>query len=185
MSAPRLAFLALILWAAPQIAFADPVSGERVFQRCYSCHSVIAGEDKLPGPNLKTVLGRRAGTLPGYEYSPAMIEAGTRNVVWTRDALEKYLAESKKTREELLKSWEEAADKRARVRLILADIARKESIDPDPAVIDHELSHAREHYPDADQQALRAHITHGMRNEMTLRFLEGNTEPVGHTDHDH
>jgi len=84
--------LATALLSAPAIA--DPAQGEQVFQRCFSCHSVIAGEDKLRGPNLKTVIGRRAGTLPGFEYSPAMIAAGKNdNVVWTRDTLIKYLAD--------------------------------------------------------------------------------------------
>jgi cytochrome c len=73
---------------------ADPARGERVFQRCYACHSIMVGEDKLPGPNLRSVLGRRAGTLPGFEFSPAMIEAGTaRGLVWTRATLDAFLAD--------------------------------------------------------------------------------------------
>jgi cytochrome c2 len=65
-----------------------------VFQRCYACHSVVAGEDKLPGPNLHGVLGRRAGTVPGFEFSPAMIEAGVaRALVWTRTTLDAFLAD--------------------------------------------------------------------------------------------
>ncbi|MBI4573972.1 MAG: c-type cytochrome [candidate division NC10 bacterium] len=71
-----------------------PGRGERVFQRCYACHSVIAGEDKLPGPNLRGVLGRRAGALPGFEFSPAMIEAGAAHgLVWTRATLDAFLAD--------------------------------------------------------------------------------------------
>lgn len=99
--------------------------------------------------------------------------------------LDAYLTESKKTREELLASWNDAADKRAKVRLILSTIAQKEGIDPDQDALAHEVDHAKEHYPSADPDALRSHIAHGMRNEMTLRFLEGNTEKVGHTAHDH
>lgn len=72
---------------------ADPVRGERVFQRCVACHSVVAGEDGLPGPNLRTVIGRRAGTLPGFRYSPALTEAGARGLVWTRQTLDAYLAD--------------------------------------------------------------------------------------------
>jgi cytochrome c len=84
----------LALGLVSTAALADPAQGERVFQRCFSCHSVAAGEDKLPGPNLKTVVGRRAGTLPDFEYSPAMIAAGTKdNIVWTRENLVKYLAD--------------------------------------------------------------------------------------------
>ncbi len=99
--------------------------------------------------------------------------------------IEAYLKDAKKTREELFASWQESADKRAKVRLILSEIARAEGIEPDPEALEHELSHAREHYPKADPEGLRSHIVHAMRNEMTLRFLEGNTEKVGHTAHDH
>jgi len=75
-----------LAWLAP--ARADSARGERVFQRCFACHSVVAGENKLPGPNLRTVVARRAGTWPGFRYSPALIEAGkTRGLVWTREAL--------------------------------------------------------------------------------------------------
>ena len=99
--------------------------------------------------------------------------------------LEKYLVDTKKTREDLRREWHDGADTRAKVRLLLAHIAHKENLEPEVAMIDHELEHAREHYPQADVHALRSHITHAMRNEMALRYLEGNTEPVGHTGHDH
>lgn len=72
---------------------ADSAQGERVFQRCFACHSVVAGEDKLPGPNLRGVIGRRAGTLPGFRFSPALVEAGARGLVWTRETLDAYLAD--------------------------------------------------------------------------------------------
>ena len=78
-------------WAS--LAEADPARGERVFQRCFACHSVVAGEDKLPGPNLRGVLDRRAGTRPGFRFSPAMIQAGARGLVWTRATLDAYLAD--------------------------------------------------------------------------------------------
>lgn len=67
--------------------------GERVFQRCFACHSVVAGEDALPGPNLRTVVGRRAGSLPGFRFSPAMVEAGRQGLVWTRRTLDAFLAD--------------------------------------------------------------------------------------------
>ena len=74
-------------------ASADSATGERVFQRCFACHSVVAGEDGLPGPNLRGVIGRRAGTIRGFRYSAALIEAGTRGLVWTRATLDAYLAD--------------------------------------------------------------------------------------------
>jgi cytochrome c len=73
---------------------ADPARGEHVFQRCYACHSVRAGEHGLPGPNLRGVLGRRAGTLPQFRFSPAMVQAGAgRGLVWTRSTLDQFLAD--------------------------------------------------------------------------------------------
>lgn len=96
-----------------------------------------------------------------------------------------YLAQNKKTREQLREEWKEAADKRAKVRLILGKISQEEKIEPPAENVDHEIEHAKQHYPQADASALRAHIVHAMRNEATLRFLEGNVEPVGHSGHDH
>jgi cytochrome c2 len=74
-------------------ASADSARGERVFQRCFACHSVVAGERELPGPNLRGVIGRRAGTFPGFRFSPALIEAGRRGLVWTPATLDAYLAD--------------------------------------------------------------------------------------------
>jgi cytochrome c len=74
-------------------AAAAPDRGARAFQRCYACHSVVPGETGTPGPNLHGVLGRRAGTRPGFRYSPALVEAGARGLVWTREALDAFLAD--------------------------------------------------------------------------------------------
>ncbi len=82
---------AVTVWCST--ASADPARGERVFQRCFACHSVVAGEDKPPGPNLRGVVGRRAGTRPGFRFSPALIEAGARGLVWTPATLDAYLAD--------------------------------------------------------------------------------------------
>ena len=95
-----------------------------------------------------------------------------------------YLARVKKTREGVREEWNEAADKRAKVRLILSEIARKEHIEPEEKSLAHELERARKQYPAADPDALRAHIAHAMRNETTLRFLEGDTAPAPHHHHE-
>jgi cytochrome c len=92
-AATLLVALPLIL-SSLSAARADAVRGARVFQRCYACHSVVPGEDKLPGPNLRCLLGRRAGAGPGFEFSPALVEAGAaRGLVWTRATLDRFLAD--------------------------------------------------------------------------------------------
>jgi len=98
---------------------------------------------------------------------------------------EGYLKEAKKTPQEIRESWKDAADKRAKVRLILAEIARKENIEPEEKRLEEELERAKKQIPNADQAALRAHIAHALRNDATLRFLEGDTEPPAHHHHDH
>ena len=68
--------------------------GARVFQKCYACHAVEPTAGPLPGPNLNGVVGRRAGTLEGFDYSEAMIAAGRdRGLVWTEETLAEFLAD--------------------------------------------------------------------------------------------
>jgi cytochrome c len=86
----RLLFVSLLSLgaAAASSALAAP-DGATVFQqRCAVCHSIAPGPGKL-GPPLKGVVGRKAGTLPGYSYSPAMQKAG---FAWTPAQLDKFLA---------------------------------------------------------------------------------------------
>jgi cytochrome c len=69
-------------------AAGDAAAGEHVFARCVACHSAKAGESKI-GPSLAGVFGRKSGTAPGYNYSPALKAAG---ITWDDQELDKYLA---------------------------------------------------------------------------------------------
>lgn len=85
---------AVLLLSWPCGLGADAGRGQLVFQRCYACHSVTPGEEGLTGPSLYGILGRRAGSLPGFEFSPAMIEAGTkRRLVWSTKTLDAFLSD--------------------------------------------------------------------------------------------
>ena len=86
--------------------------------------------------------------------------------------LEKYLESVKKSREDLRKEWDKAADERAKVRLVLSEIARAEKLEADHAKLTHELDRAKKHYPKTDIAALRAHISHALRNEAVIAWLE-------------
>ena len=63
-------------------------AGEQAFARCAICHSATKGEGNRIGPNLFGIVGRKAGTVPDFYYSPAMKSAG---FVWTNDKLDAYL----------------------------------------------------------------------------------------------
>jgi cytochrome c len=82
------AISALVLGASPSLAAGDPAAGQRVFAQCAGCHATAPGVNKI-GPSLAGVVGRRSGTEPGYEYSPAMKNA---NITWDDSTLDKFLA---------------------------------------------------------------------------------------------
>jgi cytochrome c2 len=49
----------------------DAQRGAQVFAQCKICHSLEAGKNMV-GPSLHGLFGRKAGSVPGYAYSPAM-----------------------------------------------------------------------------------------------------------------
>jgi cytochrome c len=63
--------------------------GKILFLRCASCHDISAAPSMKIGPNLKGVVGRPSGSLPGYKYSAAMQKA---HLVWDAPTLDKWLA---------------------------------------------------------------------------------------------
>lgn len=83
----------LVLTLLPDAAAADAPRGERVFQRCYACHSIDPAETGLPGPNLHGIVGRPAAADPGFEYSPAILALARRGHVWTPAALDAFLTD--------------------------------------------------------------------------------------------
>ena len=67
---------------------ANAAQGKQIFeQRCQACHSVEPGVNKF-GPSLAGVVGRKAATVPGFNYSDALKHSG---LVWTEKNLNKWL----------------------------------------------------------------------------------------------
>jgi cytochrome c len=69
-------------------------AGEQVFAVCATCHAVEPGAAAGPGPNLHGVLGRKAGSGPGFAYSAALKASG---LSWDTASLDAYLADPVKT----------------------------------------------------------------------------------------
>lgn len=76
-----------VVAAAGSVQAADLKKGKKVFNRCKACHSLEAGKKKV-GPSLHGVFGRTSGTVEGYKYSKAMMEAG---IVWNENTIAEYL----------------------------------------------------------------------------------------------
>lgn len=70
----------------------NPVQGEKVFQYCYSCHSVQPDETNLQGPNLYGIVGRRIASQDGFSYSPALRAFAQCEERWSEELLDRYLA---------------------------------------------------------------------------------------------
>lgn len=72
----------------------DAAAGEKVFAKCKVCHNADTDKNKV-GPSLMGVIGRTAGTHPGFAYSAAMTEAGKAGTVWDEKTLAIYLHDPK------------------------------------------------------------------------------------------
>jgi cytochrome c len=55
---------------------------------CRTCHTLREGDNRL-GPNLHKIVGRKAGSLPGYGYSSALKGA---DLTWDKATLDKFIA---------------------------------------------------------------------------------------------
>src|ERR1700760_323131 len=77
----------LVAAVAPSRA-QDAAAGSKDFLVCRACHQIGPNAKIAVGPVLNGVIGRKAGTYPGYEYSPANRDSG---IVWTPEELDKYL----------------------------------------------------------------------------------------------
>jgi len=78
----------LVLVPLAAHAAGDAGAGKSVFHKCAICHSPAQGQNRV-GPSLFGIIGRKAGAVPGYNYSDAMKNSGK---VWDAATLDTYLA---------------------------------------------------------------------------------------------
>jgi glucose/arabinose dehydrogenase/cytochrome c2 len=90
---------AVIIAAAAVLgqAQAAPSAGQTFFENnCASCHTVDPSLAARTGPGLFGVVGRKIGSVPGYNYSDAMAHAGAGGKTWTRAELDIFLSDPDK-----------------------------------------------------------------------------------------
>jgi FKBP-type peptidyl-prolyl cis-trans isomerase (trigger factor) len=85
---------------------------------------------------------------------------------------EEYLKHLKKTVEDLRKEFQKDAEKKAKLSLILNEIAKLEKITPDETEVEKEVSHLLSMYKEADPERARAHVESVLINEKIFQFLE-------------
>lgn len=67
----------------------DAAAGEVAFGKCAACHSRDA-DVNIVGPSLHGLSGRKAGTAPGFTYSPAIRGSG---ITWDMASLDQFITD--------------------------------------------------------------------------------------------
>mgnify|MGYP001472047247 CR=1 FL=1 len=67
---------------------AEEAAGKQVFHQCAACHSLDSSKNAF-GPSLYNVVGRKAGSMPRFDYSEALKAS---NITWTEDNLRQWIA---------------------------------------------------------------------------------------------
>jgi len=107
----RAAALVLLLPAGAAAA-ADTKNGEEVYGRCLACHALKS--DRV-GPRHCGLVGRRAGAIPGFDYSAAMKRS---RLIWNEKTLDRFLADPMKTVPGTTMTYAGVADAKERADLI-------------------------------------------------------------------
>jgi cytochrome c len=82
------AIAAPLLFSSPGLAAADSAAGKQALTTtCGICHSTERGVNKI-GPSLAGIVGSKSGSVPGYNFSPALKAA---NITWSEKTLDKWL----------------------------------------------------------------------------------------------
>jgi FKBP-type peptidyl-prolyl cis-trans isomerase (trigger factor) len=94
-------------------------------------------------------------------------DVGNLGISW-----DEYLKKLGKSEEEMRKEWRGDAEKRAKLQLILAEIAKKETLVPSHDDVHAEAAHLMQHYPDADHERVEAYVVAVKTNQKVWEFLD-------------
>ena len=107
-------FTGALSLCVPALARAAPdaAHGEQVYARCMACHALAF--DRV-GPHHCGLLGRRAGSVAGFNYSAAMKKMG---ITWSEKTLDRFLTKPLKMVPGTAMTYDGVADPKDRVDLI-------------------------------------------------------------------
>ena len=112
----RAVAMAVLLAVPASVASAaqagDAKRGEAIYDRCMACHSL---EYNRTGPRHCGLIGRKAGSVPDFDYSDAMKKSG---ITWTPEALDKFLKKPTEAVPGTIMTYDGVPDDRERTDLI-------------------------------------------------------------------
>lgn len=79
----------------------DAAAGETEFNKCKSCHMIVADDGTeivkggRTGPNLYNVIGRQAGTYEDFRYGDSLVAAGEAGLIWNEETFVAYVQDPK------------------------------------------------------------------------------------------
>jgi len=73
--------------ATADAAHGDAARGKQIWSRCQACHAL---QYDRTGPKHCGLFDRKAGSVPGFDYSPAMKRSG---IVWNAETLDRFIAD--------------------------------------------------------------------------------------------
>ncbi|MGO8907900.1 MAG: c-type cytochrome [Bradyrhizobium sp.] len=82
----------LAVAGAGEASAQDAAAGEKVFATCKLCHQIGENAKNAVGPVLNGVIGRKAGSVPGYSYSDANKNSG---ITWDEATFREYIKDPK------------------------------------------------------------------------------------------
>lgn len=71
---------------------ADFANGKSKYNQCIACHAIQEGRNGL-GPHLHNIIGRKAGSIEGYQYSDALKNS---DIIWDATTLDSWIENSAK-----------------------------------------------------------------------------------------
>ena len=83
----------VVTFLGSSLAYAsgDAVNGKQLYSaRCMACHSI---DENLAGPAHRGVVGRKAGSVTGFDYSPALKKS---KVIWNEKTIDQWLTNPEK-----------------------------------------------------------------------------------------
>jgi len=86
--------------------------------------------------------------------------------------MDEYLTHIKKSEAQLKADWLPAAEKRAKLQLVLNEIAKVEEMKPDMAALEAQVNELLAQYKDADPMRVRVYVASVMQNEAVMKMLE-------------
>jgi cytochrome c len=73
---------------AGQASAQDVAAGERSWNKCRACHQIGETAKNGVGPLMNGIIGRKAGTVAGYNYTDANKNSG---LTWTPEVFAEYI----------------------------------------------------------------------------------------------